>query len=66
MIRAKVTIYQKVTLCKTVEVEAEDYDDIEELAKAEVGSCLVDDYYDYDDFDCFDISVVEEWDEDEE
>lgn len=69
MIRAKVTIYQRVQLKKTVEVEGQDIDDVIMNARNEVPMCLADnfdDYIDFDDYDNVDDCDIEILEENEE
>lgn len=66
MIRAKVTISQKVKIVRTVEVEAETYSDLYPEATSQFGFCLIDDYDDFDAMEQENIEILEEIDEEEE
>lgn len=69
MIRAKVTISQKVKLTKTIEVEVETYDELYQEAKAEASMCLADDFdewVDFDDYENENLEILEEDTEEEE
>lgn len=66
MIRAKVTLSQKVKIVRTVEVEAETYDDLYHEAANQFGFCLTDDYDDFDSIEEENIEILEETEESEE
>lgn len=60
MIRAKVTISQKVKFVKTFEVETDNYFDLYQEAVSEAGMCLKDDYDDFDDYNLESIEIISE------
>lgn len=60
MIRAKVTISQKVKFVKTFEVETDNYLDLYQAAVAEAGMCLRDDFDDFDDYNLENIEIISE------
>ena len=64
MIRANVTISQKIKVVRTVEVEAENYDELITQAKNEFDMCLIEDYDDFDDYNIENVEVLEENNED--
>lgn len=69
MIRARVTISQKVKLTKTIEVEANSYHELYQTARAEASMCLADDYdewVDFDDYENENLEILEEDTEEEE
>ena len=63
MMKANVTISQKIKVVRTVEVEAETYDDIITEAKNKFDMCLIEDYDDFDDYNIEYVDIVEESDD---
>ena len=60
MIRAKVTISQKVKFVKTFEVKTDNYFDLYQEAVSEAGMCLREDYDDFYDYNLESIEIISE------
>lgn len=60
MMRANITISQKIKVIRTVEVEANNYDDLIANAKNEFSMSLIEDYDDYDDYKIEHIEIINE------